>query len=172
MQLLNKDDVYITSKVLMFFGYGVIAFALLKIFANFFFARNNTETPFHISVFIMFLNILFSVSFFNKLGFIIIPIATSISTWIGVFIYLFLLEKNNYLLFQKKLLLRIFKIIIASLIMSIVLIVSLSKFASYLEYENIYKSVYLIAIVGFAGIIYLLSCYLMGILKIKNYKAN
>ena len=35
-------DVEMTSKALMFFGYGVIAFSLIKIFANFYFARDNT----------------------------------------------------------------------------------------------------------------------------------
>ena len=43
-----------TSDALMFFGYGVIAFALIKILSNFFFARDNTKTPFYISAFIVF----------------------------------------------------------------------------------------------------------------------
>ena len=43
----------------------------------------------------LFLNILISVSF-NKVGFIIIPVATSISTWIGVFIYFYLLNSKNF----------------------------------------------------------------------------
>ena len=82
-------DVEMTGDALMYFGYGVTAFALIKILSNFFFARDNTKTPFYISTFIVFLNILISVSFFNKIGFIIIPIATSISTWVGVFIYIY-----------------------------------------------------------------------------------
>ena len=57
------EDVKMTSSALMFFGYGVIAFALIKILSNFFFARDNTKTPFFISSFIVFLNVLISVSF-------------------------------------------------------------------------------------------------------------
>ena len=72
-------DVEMTSNALMFFGYGIIAFALIKIFSNFFFARDNTKTPFYISSFVVFLNVLISVIFFEKFGFLIIPIATSIS---------------------------------------------------------------------------------------------
>ena len=90
----NIKDVEMTSKALMFFGYGIIAFSLIKILSNFFFVRDNTITPFYISSFIVFLNITISVSFFNKLGFLIIPIATSISTWIGVLIFLYLLLKK------------------------------------------------------------------------------
>ena len=82
-----------TSNALKFFGYGVIAFALVKILANFFFARDNTKIPFYISSFIVFFNVVLSLTFFNDIGFLIIPIATSISTWIGVLIFLYLLKK-------------------------------------------------------------------------------
>ena len=118
----TQKDVEITSEALMFFGYGVIAFALIKILANFFFARNNTKTPFYISSFIVSLNILISVSLFNKVGFLIIPIATSASTWIGVLIYFYILYKKRSLFLQYRLFINIFKIIISSIIMSLVLV--------------------------------------------------
>ena len=113
-----------------------------------------------------------SVSFFDRIGFLIIPIATSISTWVGVLIFLYLLKKRNYLIFQNKLFINTIKIIISSAIMSFVLGLALEKYSSFLDYNYTYKSIYLLIIVGFVGIIYLLSCYLLGLLKIKNYKAN
>ena len=156
----------------MFFGYGVVAFALVKILSNFFFARDNTKTPFFISAFIVFLNIIISLSFFKKIGFRIIPIATSISTWIGVLIFLYLLKQREYMLLQNRFFNNTFKIIISSIIMVLTLITVLDKYSSYLEYTYAYKSIYLLIIVGSAGIVYLLSCYLLGLLKIKNYKTN
>ncbi len=56
--------------------------------------------------------------------------------------------------------------------MSFALIFALDKYGSFLNYQYIYKSIYLIIIVGFVGAVYLLSCYLFGLLKIKNYKNN
>ena len=56
--------------------------------------------------------------------------------------------------------------------MCLILLFALEKYSSYLNYTYIYKSVYLLFIVGFVGIVYLLSCYLFGLLKIKNYKTN
>ena len=56
--------------------------------------------------------------------------------------------------------------------MTILLVITLEKFSSYLEYNYTYKSIYLLIIVGFAGIVYLLSCYLLGLLNIKNYRTN
>ena len=56
--------------------------------------------------------------------------------------------------------------------MSFILVLALNNFADYLDYNYKLKAIYLISIVGFAGIVYLLSCFILGILKIKNYKAN
>ena len=64
------------------------------------------------------------------------------------------------------------KILISTIIMSSILLLSLEKFAVYLDYSYNYKAVYLISIVSFVGMFYLLSCYLLGILKLKNYKTN
>ena len=168
----TQKDVGMTSSALNLFGYGVIAFALVKILANFFFARDDTKTPFYISSFIVFLNVLISVSFFNKIGFLIIPIATSISTWVGVLIFLFFLKKRNYLFLKTKLFKNTLKILLSSLFMSIVLILALKKYSSYLDFTYPYKSIYLLIIIGFVGLVYLLSCFLLGLFKIKNYKIN
>ena len=166
----TQNDVIMTSDALNFFGYGVIAFALVKILANFFFARDNTKIPFYISSFIVFLNVFISLLYFKKIGFLIIPIATSFSTWVGVFIFLFILYKRKFLFLKKKLFNNIIKIVFSSIIMSSVLIYALEKFSHKLSYAYSYKSIYLLIIIGFVGIIYLLSCYLLGLLKIKNYR--
>ncbi len=168
----TQKDVQMTSYALVFFGYGIIAFALVKIFSNFFFARDNTKTPFYISSFIVSLNVIISVSLFQKIGFLIIPIATSISTWIGVLIFLYILKKRNYLILKYELLKNAIKIILSSIIMALVLVFLLEKFSDNLAYSYNYKSIYLIIIVSFVGIVYLLSCYLLGLLKMRNYKTN
>ena len=166
------NDVEMTALALKLFGYGVPAFALIKVLSNFFFARDNTKHPFYISIIIVFLNIIISVSLFNKIGFIIIPLATSISTWTGVIIYLYLLNKNNSLFLKNDLIMNFIKLLASSIIMSILLMFSLDIFSSYLNYTYKYKAICLILIVSFVGMVYLLSCYLLGILKMKKYKTN
>jgi putative peptidoglycan lipid II flippase len=168
----SEEDVKLTSDALKYFGYGVPAFALVKILSNFFFARDNTKTPFYISIGIVIVNVVISVSLFSSFGFIIIPIATSISTWIGVLIYIYMLNQRNSLLLKIELIPNFVKILISTTIMSLILFLTLQNYANYLDYSYNYKAIYLISIVGFAGIVYLLSCYLLGILKIKNYKTN
>jgi putative peptidoglycan lipid II flippase len=168
----SKENVEMTSAALKFFGYGVPAFALIKILSNFFFARNNTKIPFFISTFIVFLNIILSISFFSKIGFIIIPIATSVSTWVGVMIYIYILNSKNYLLIKNYLPKNILKIILSTILMSLLLLFALDHHVYSLDYAYKYKSVYLMLIVGFVAGIYLITCYLTGVFKLKNFKTN
>ena len=91
----DKTSVTNTAMALTFFAFGVPAFSILKIFSNFFFARNDTKTPFYLSVISVTLNIFISVSLFNRFGFVIIPIATSISSWINVFMHYYFIKERN-----------------------------------------------------------------------------
>ena len=168
----NLENIVMTASALKYFGYGIPAFALVKILSNFFFARNNTKTPFYISAIIVLLNISISISFFNKIGFVIIPIATSISTWIGVLIYIYILNDKNFLLLKNYLPKSILKIILSTIFMTFLLMFALDYYADYLEYAYKYKSVYLLIIVGFVASVYLISCYLVGLLKKRNFKTN
>ena len=58
------------------------------------------------------------------------------------------------------------------ILMSFLLMFALDYYSDYLDYTYKYKSVYLLTIVGFVGGIYLISCYLTGLLKGKNFKTN
>ena len=168
----TEENIEMTAKALKFFGYGIPAFALIKVLSNFFFARDNTKTPFEISLFIVLLNVVISLSLFKSIGFIIIPIATSISSWAGVILYLFLLKRKQYLIAEYNIFQNISKIVFSSILMTLVLYFGLDYFKESLDYNNEFKSVSLLIIVSFVALIYLISCYLLGVLKIKNYMAK
>ena len=168
----SEENVALTAKALKYFGFGVPAFALIKILSNFLFARDNTKVPFYISTFIVFLNILISIIYFKEIGFVIIPIATTVSTWIGVLIYLILLIKFKYFSFKSIFFINVIKILISSAIMTLLLYCSINFFEDKLIYSNYYKSFYLIMNVTFAAGIYLLLVRLLGVFKIKNFKTN
>ena len=167
-----EKDVILTAQALKIFGYGVPAFALIKIISNFFFARDNTKIPFYISAFSVFLNIVISIIYFKEFGFIIIPIATSIATWCAVIIYLILLLKLNYLKIISVFYTNFIKIVISTFIMSLVLFFLINFFEDKLIYTNYYKSFYLIMIIGLAATIYLLAARLLKVFKIENFKIN
>ena len=71
----------------------------------------------------MILNIFISLYYFKNIGFIIIPIATSISSWFNSIILFIFLKNKIYLILIIYFLLKIFKIIFASILMGYFLII-------------------------------------------------
>jgi len=168
----TENDIKQTSLALIYFGYGIPAFAILKIFANFFFARDNTITPFQISLIVVLINIVISILFFKQVGFIIIPIATTLSTWIGVFCYLYLLLNIGYLKINSQFFVNSLKIVFSTSIMSYVFYGSLNYFAKNLSYSSDYKILYLLFIVILVALMYFLICYFLKVLNVRSFKTN
>ncbi len=166
----DRADVIYTSSALTFFAIGVPAFALIKVLSNFYFARDNTKLPFYISLLNMILNIIISVSLFKKYGFIIIPIATSVSTWVAVLIYFVLLSRNNIFNFSQKILLNFLKVSFATILMCFFLYLGLDYFEDKLEFTYNFKLIYLLIVIGLSAIIYLFTTNLLGVLNFKSYK--
>ena len=168
----SENDIKMTSMALKYFGFGIPAFAILKIFANFFFARDNTLTPFRVSIIIVIINLIISVMFFREVGFIIIPIATTFSSWVGVGYYLFILFNKNYFKIESIVYRNLFKITLSTSIMSYIFYQSINYFSENLAYTSTYKILYLLFIVIFIAIMYFLICYLLKVLNIKKFKAD
>ncbi len=166
----NVLDISNTSLALIYFALGVPAFALIKVLSNFYFARDNTKSPFYISFISMILNILISISFFKKYGFIIIPIATSISTWVAVLIYFYLLIGRKIISFENKNLINFFKISLAAFLMCFFLHFGLDYFEDKFKYGYNFKLIYLLIVVSLSAGIYLLAANLLGVLNLKNFK--
>ncbi len=166
----NLESVNNTAIALTFFAFGVPAFSILKIFSNYFFARNDTKTPFYLSVFSVLLNIVISVSFFNKLGFVVIPIATSFSSWINVFLHFYLIKKRNFYYFDKTLIYKFPRMILSAVVMGIILYLLLGFFADKFSYNESWKFIYLFIIVIISLFSYLLISNFSGAFKFKDIK--
>jgi len=166
----DNTSVINTGMALYFFAFGVPAFSILKIFSNFFFARNDTKTPFYLSVASVTLNIVISLSLFSKFGFIIIPIATSISSWINVFMYYYLIKKRNIHIFDNKFIYRFPRMILSVVVMVIVLYLLLGFFSTKFNYNESWKFIYLFIIVTISLISYFLVSNISGAFKFKDIK--
>ena len=161
----SKEAVFNSAKALYYFGLGLPAFACIKVFSTFFFANNDTKTPFYISVISVALNIVISVYYFEHIGFIIIPIATTISSWFNSLILFIYLKKRDLFEFNKTFLTRFVKILFASILMGLLFKYLILTFSYQLAYGYYFKSFYLILSV-FLG----LSFYLILSLFIKAFK--
>tara|TARA_B100000029_G_scaffold513401_1_gene612911 strand:- start:4795 stop:6321 length:1527 start_codon:yes stop_codon:yes gene_type:complete len=165
----GSEDVFYTSLALIYFALGVPAFALIKVLSNFYFARDNTKTPFYISFLTMLINIVISISLFKKYGFVIIPIATSIATWVAVLIYFYLLNNKKIINFEKKTLINLLKISFSVTLMCFFLYFSLDYFEDKFEYAYNFKLIYLLIVVGLSAGVYLITASRLGVLNLKSY---
>jgi len=156
-----------SAKALYYFSLGLPAFALIKVFSSFFFANHDTKTPFYISVISVTLNVVISVYYFNKIGFIIIPIATTVSSWFNsIILFIFLINKDLFK-FNKIFLINFIKIVLASFLMGLFFKYLIFIFQNQLVYDFSYKSFYLILSV-ILGLIFYLTVSL--IIKAFNFK--
>ena len=154
-----------SANALYYFGLGLPAFALIKVFSTFFFANQDTKTPFYISLISVILNILISIYFFRDIGFIIIPIATTISSWFNAIVLFVYLKNNNLFNFNDLFFIKFLKILLASILMGIFFNYLILFFENKLIYEYNFKSFYLI-LSAFLSLIF----YLSFSLFIKAFK--
>ena len=166
----DESGVKNSAKALFYFSLGLPAFSLIKVFSSFFFSRHNTKIPFYISLISVLLNIMISVFYFKSIGFIIIPIATSISSWFNSIILFIFLKKENLFNFNRVFIKRFIRILIAAIIMGIFFNYLINFFDSNLTYAQKSKSVYLIGSVLLGLISYLLIAILIKAFKISDIK--
>jgi len=166
----DESGVKNSAKALFYFSLGLPAFSLIKVFSTFFFARHNTKIPFYISLISVALNIIISIFYFKSIGFIIIPIATSISSWFNSIILFIFLKKENLFNFNLVFINRFIRIIVATIIMGLFFNYLINFFGSNLTYEQNFKSAYLIGTVLLGLISYLLIAVLIKAFKISDIK--
>ena len=166
----GEDGVKNSAKALFYFSLGLPAFSLIKVFSSFFFARHNTKIPFYISLISVLLNIIISVFYFKSIGFIIIPIATSISSWFNSIMLFIFLKKKNLFNFNFLFISRFIRILIAASLMGIFFDYLIDFFDTNLAYTQNFKAGYLIGVVLLGFISYLLIAFLIKAFKISDIK--
>ena len=161
-----------SAKALFYFAIGLPAFSLIKVFSAFFFARHNTKLPFYISLTSILLNIFISIIFFREIGFIIIPIATTISSWFNaIFLFIFL-KKENLFNFNLVFIDRFIKILTSTILMGIFFNYVIYFFNDKLVYLENLKAIYLIGAVVMGLVFYLLIAILIKAFKKSDINLN
>ena len=166
----DQVSVINSGKALYYFALGLPAFSLIKVFSSFFFANHDTKIPFYISLFSVLTNIVISISYFNEIGFIIIPIATTISSWLNAILLFTFLKNRDLFSFNNIFLVRFVKIIIASLLMAIFFNFLITYFKYELAFNQNIKSFYLILSVILSLLFYLFVSYWIKAFKTSDIK--
>jgi len=155
---------------LYYFALGLPAFAIIKVFSTFLFARNDTKTPFYYSLISVLINISISIIFFDTIGFLIIPIATSISSWINVLLLFLKLFNNNHFSLSNVFNLFNLKILLVSSISIYLFYIAINFFGQYLIYESEVKLFTIILMVIITIITYILISLLTKTFKYSDIK--
>ncbi len=155
---------------LFYFALGLPAFSIIKIFSSFLFARHNTKTPFYFSIYSVLSNIIISVYFFNKIGFIIIPIATTISSWLNALLLLIYLTNKKYFSLNFNFIKTFLKIILSTALTSYIFYNFIKFFSENLTYGSEYKLITIVLLVIVTFIIYILISLLTKAFKISDIK--
>ena len=166
----DKESVKNSADALFYFALGLPAFSLIKIFSSFLFARHNTKIPFYFSVFSVIVNIIISVYFFNRIGFIIIPIATTISSWLNSLLLFIYLNNKKYLLVKINLIKSFLKIFLSSILTSYVFYCLVNYFDNSLAYDSEFKLIIIILLVIVTFFIYIFISIITKAFKVSDIK--
>ena len=166
----NETSINNTARALYYFAYGLPAFALIKIFSSFLFARQNTKIPFYFSLLSVLINIFISISLFNNIGFIIIPIATTISSWINATLLYIYLTKENYYSFKIDSLLSVLKILCSVFLSSYFFYFMINHFSEILLHNSNYKLLIMFILVIITLFTYILISIFTKAFKLSDIK--
>ena len=152
----DEQSVNNSAIALFYFSIGLPAFSMIKIFSSFLFARDNTKIPFYFSLVSVIINISVSLSLFDKVGFIIIPIATSFSSWVNVIILFIYIYNKKYFSFRVGAFSLYLRMLLSSILSSVLFFNLIKFFNNYLVYESDYKLLFVIILVLLTFVIYIL----------------
>ena len=156
-----------SSLALFYFALGLPAFSLIKVFSSFLFARHNTIVPFYFSIISVLINVAISLYYFKDIGFIIIPIATSISSWTNAFILFLYLNYKKYFFLKFRLIASILKITLVTAISSYIFYYLIGTFSNNLTYDSKYKILFIIL-----AVIITISSYILISIVTKAFKLS
>ena len=166
----DQEGVKNSARALFYFALGLPAFSLIKVLSNFVFARDNTKIPFYFSLISVIINASVSIYYFRDLGFIIIPIATSISSWINAILLYYYLNNNKFFNLSYKFMSKFFKISFSVFLMSLFFFYSIKFFSDQLEYDSYFKVIYLISLIVSSAIIYFIISLFTKAFKLSDIK--
>ncbi len=159
-----------TAPTLIALSLSLPAFIINKALLPTFFAKGNLKIPTIFSLMCLGINVVLNLLLMHKYQHTGIAIATSISTWINSILLINYLTINKMYKISQVLLLNIVKILIATLVMSIVLYVS-SSLSAGLFLDTIFaRVIHLAALIFLSVVVYFGTLYLMFMGNFKYIK--
>lgn len=159
-----------TVPTLMAFSLSLPAFTVNKVLLPTFFAKGNLKIPTIFSLICLGVNVVLNLLLMNKYQHTGIAIATSISTWINSIMLINYLKINGMYKVSQLLLSNIVKILIATVVMSIVLYTFRFLSTKWLFDDMLTRVVYLAVLIFLSITVYFGTLYLTFMGNLSNLK--
>ncbi|WP_026986661.1 murein biosynthesis integral membrane protein MurJ [Fodinicurvata fenggangensis] len=160
-----------TGQALAAFAIGLPSYVLVKLFQPAFFAREDTRTPFHLTVIAILANVVLSLLLFWQIGFVGIALATAISSWLHVVLLLVVLSRRGFLEPDRRLLQRCLRSLLASALMGGLLLFLAPLVSGWLELGPLGQAAALALLVGSGLAVYCLAALLLGAVTLAELKS-
>ena len=121
----GAHETQMTAYAVMAYSVGLPVYVLVKALTPNFFARGDTKTPVKYSIVVFVCNMVFSILLMKPFGHVGVAFATTLAAFVSFYQYKRGLKKRGYWKFSKELNIKIFYILLSSLIMGAVLYGSL-----------------------------------------------
>ena len=162
-------DTLATSRVLILYSLGLLAFAVIRITAPVFYSLKDTKTPAIISVISVGLNIILNVILMGPLGYLGLALATSIAGWVNVSLLLLKLNKRIGPFDFKDLSRAFLKIILASLIMGFLVWLFFFFYQPDLSTASLSQKIPLVLVsLGLGVLAYVYVCRFLNVSELKR----
>ncbi len=163
----TATDMAETVPTLMAFTAGLPAFLAVKIFAPGFFANHDTKTPFKIAILCVVLNLVLNLTLSGPFKQVGMAAATSIASWVNLGLMAYILHQRGLFVPDRLLKTRLIKMLVASIVMALALLVTRGYFGHF------YETTIAMKVVGLTGMIALgMVVYGLAVLSLKAYDAN
>lgn len=163
----TDKDMIACARVLQAYVVGLPAYILIKILSNVFFANKDTKTPMIVSSISALINIVLAVILLKPFGYVGIAAATSISSWVTVY----LLYSKQSIEVEKSTFVKSVDILLIGAAMGAVLSFGNELLSVYLTSSIMWvKMLYLAILLGVSGLFMIITCFLTKVLSLTGFK--
>ena len=166
----SAGDVRMTAAALAVYGLGLPAFVLQKAYQPLFFAREDTKTPFYFALVSLVVNAVVALALVQPFGYIAAAIGTTTSAWAMLALLIWrahFLGHCAYL--EKTTLTRIFRIVICSVIMGVLILILADMLQIALHSDGI-RYLALAGLISAGIICYFASCAVLQAIRLRDLR--
>ncbi len=163
-------DARATAAALAAFATGLPAYVLIKVLTPGFFAREDTRTPVRIAVYAMLVNIGLNLVLMQVWGHVGIALASSAAAWINALALGVVLRRRGELVFDARLLRRVPRVLLASLVMGLALYGATHQFGDILTEGALAQWVGLAALVFGGGSVFAGLALALGAMRVAEVR--